>query len=390
MAREPKPWYRADRRVWTVTINGKRHNLGPIKKDALDRFKALMQQPRREKVVADHVAVVIDEFLDWVKRNRSEATFEWYRWRLQHFIDRHPDLRIHDLKPYHVEKWAGGGDRAKTTRRNLMRSVKRCLKWAVAQGYLESSPIAQLEIPGGQSRDVYIPPEEFARLLTFVPDENLRSLLSVTYSCGSRPQESLRVEARHADLSRSRWVFPASEAKVKDQPRVVYLSEEGVRITEELMRRYPEGPLFRNASGRPWTSDAIGCAFDRLAIRMGTAELTRIGEQISATEIANRIETLAKHRRVRGQVVPKTPADLRAEAKSKLKARRARELAPRYSLYAFRHSWATNALKRGVDALTVAILMGHRDPSTLARTYQHLSHNPEHLLAQARKAINQA
>jgi hypothetical protein len=87
MAREPKPWYRADRRVWTVTINGKRHNLGPIKKDALDRFKALMRQPRREKVVADHVAVVIDEFLDWVKRNRSEATFEWYRWRLQRFID---------------------------------------------------------------------------------------------------------------------------------------------------------------------------------------------------------------------------------------------------------------------------------------------------------------
>lgn len=31
---------------------------------------------------------------------------------------------------------------------------------------------------------------------------------------------------------------------------------------------------------------------------------------------------------------------------------------------AFRQSFATNALKRGLDALTVAILMGHQDSST--------------------------
>jgi len=48
--------------------------------------------------------------------------------------------------------------------------------------------------------------------------------------------------------------------------------------------------------------------------------------------------------------------------------------------------WATNALKRGLDSLTVAILMGHQDPSMLAKVYQHLSHNPEHLLDQARRA----
>jgi integrase len=43
-------------------------------------------------------------------------------------------------------------------------------------------------------------------------------------------------------------------------------------------------------------------------------------------------------------------------------------------------------LERGIDALTVAILMGHKDPSMLAKVYQHLSHNPRHLLEQARKA----
>ena len=62
-------------------------------------------------------------------------------------------------------------------------------------------------------------------------------------------------------------------------------------------------------------------------------------------------------------------------------------LMPNYSLYALRHSWATHALQRGVDSLTVAILMGHQDPSMLARVYQHLSLNPSHLLEQARKAV---
>ena len=40
----------------------------------------------------------------------------------------------------------------------------------------------------------------------------------------------------------------------------------------------------------------------------------------------------------------------------------------------------------GVDALTVAILAGHLDPSTIAKTYQHLSQNPRFMLEQAKRA----
>lgn len=76
---------------------------------------------------------------------------------------------------------------------------------------------------------------------------------------------------------------------------------------------------------------------------------------------------------------------MRCDAKRKLTFERARELGIRFSLYSLRHSWATNVMKRGVDALTVAILMGYKDPSQLAKTYQHLGHNPTHMLVQARK-----
>ena len=36
----------------------------------------------------------------------------------------------------------------------------------------------------------------------------------------------------------------------------------------------------------------------------------------------------------------------------------------------------TGACSGGPMHLTVAILMGHSDPSTLAKVYQHLAHNP--------------
>lgn len=164
MARRAQPWYRKDRGVWCVTINGKRHNLGTKKKDAYDRFHDLMRQPRRQKVVVASVASVLDPFLDWVERNRAAATYEWYRCRLQDFVEKHPQLTIEELRPHHVEKWAGLPHLAQTSRRNLMRAVKRSLKWAVAQGYLDSSPIEHMEVPGGQS--MVMPPPFFRRTST--------------------------------------------------------------------------------------------------------------------------------------------------------------------------------------------------------------------------------
>ena len=41
--------------------------------------------------------------------------------------------------------------------------------------------------------------------------------------------------------------------------------------------------------------------------------------------------------------------------------------------------------EHGIDALTVGILMGHKDPSMVARVYQHLSLNPKHLLSELKR-----
>lgn len=380
MARRPKPWLRKSR-GWHVTINGKTHYLGQDKKEAFKKFYRLMKEPAVEKVSSD-LASIIDAFLDWVSNHRSPDTFEWYRFRLQRFVNRYPRLTVSDLKPFHVQEWADSYQLSKTSVRNYMRAIKRCVKWANQFGHLSENPIAHLEVPSADHKEVFISPDDYQKFRDSITHESFDDLVVVTTESGCRPQESLHVEARHVDLKHQRWVFPKSESKGKKQPRIVYLTDPAFLITKKLMLKYPEGKLFRNANGEQWTTNLVNTTVDRIRLKMFKNQVS-----ISEEQIQKFIPTLKPMATIRGIYREKNDFELRYEAKSKLVKRTICKHFPRYSLYALRHSWATNALQRGVDALTVAILMGHCDPSTLAKVYQHLAHNPKHLLEQAKKAV---
>ena len=387
MAKTPKPWFRKGR-GWFVTIGGKQHNLGREKKAAFQEYYRLMQRtPERQKVSGASMATIIDEFLEYVSKNRAPDTYVWYRDLLQKFIVLHPDLRVDDIRPFHVQRWVDAYSHlSKTSRRNHMRSVKRCIKWAVTQGYVDHNPLQHLSVPTGERREVLVKEHEYECVLKFVASDSLRDLIVTTWEIGCRPQESLRVEGRHVDMVNQRWVIPPSEAKGERMTRIIYLTDKALEITGRLLKRYPEGPLFRNAQGQAWTSDSVNCALDRVRIRMGKVEMKRRGESIGDDEIAAVIPTLRPMKKVKGVVRAKTPAELRFEAKAKLTNRLATSMVPRYSLYALRHSFATQALERGIDSVTVAVLMGHSDPSMLAKVYQHLTQNPGFLLEQLKKA----
>ncbi len=378
MARQPKPWYRKDRDAWFVTVAGTRHNLGPDKKQAMERFYALMREPKTAKVASTSFAAIADAFLDWLTSNRAQETYGWYQYRLERFCQRYPDLVANEIRPYHVQQWVDSYEElSKTSRRNYVRSVKRCVKWAKQQGYIEVDPIVDMEVPGAESRDICVPADEFARICTFIRDDTFLELCRVTYETGCRPQEILRVEARHFDEKNARWILPPAEAKGKRKPRLVYLSPYALMVTRRLVAKYPEGRLFRNTKGKPWTTDAVNCGFIRLRIRMGLASLKEQGVRVE-TLMQSELDALEP---------PALLKNLSVKARTKLRNKVAGDRATKYSLYALRHSWATRALQSGLDALTVAVLMGHNDPSTLSRVYQHLAHNPEHLRMQAAKAI---
>ena len=221
----------------------------------------------------------------------------------------------------------------------------------------------------------------------------MRDLLIVTWETGCRPQESLRVEARHVDLENQRWWFPVSESKT-EIPRIIYLTDDALAITKRLMRQYPQGPIFRNIRGKPWTTDAVNCVFIRLQIKLGMEILRQRYKRkhkdrrraylwVNDAEAAKFAKAL-KREKQSGRI--KTDAEVLNEARRKLAYAEAVTVGPKYSLYVLRHTWMNRLLTRGVDALTVAFLAGHSDPSTLAKVYAHLSQNPAYLLGQAKKA----
>lgn len=389
----PKPFFRKSRGTWYLQLDGKQVSLGKDRAEAFRRYHELMAATpldRTRRLESDHglrLTELFDRFLSWVEKRHAPATYQWYHYRLQRFAERYPDLTVQQLRPYHVQEWVDTyATHRPTTTRNYMRTIKRCMQWARSLGYIDSNPLEYLTMPAADSREVAITPEQFEQILTHVHCPCLRDLMVVTYETGCRPQESLRLEIRHVDLENQRWVFPREEAKGKKVPRIVYLTGKAAEITRRLIAGRKSGHVFRNSRGNPWTSDAANCAIQRVRDRLGREEMIRRGIRVSDKEIKEFSRTLSQTKRVGRKIVRKNPGDLRYEAKSKLRDRMARKYSPELSLYALRHSWATNALQRGVDSLTVAILMGHRDPSMLAKVYQHLSHNPKHMLAEARRA----
>ncbi|QEG36191.1 tyrosine-type recombinase/integrase [Bythopirellula goksoeyrii] len=326
----PKPWYRPARGVWYVTIDGHQFNLGPDEDAAFEQYYHLMSSPPELRQAGDTVAGIIDAFLEWCQIHRSHATYEWYRSRAQLFVDSISNrLTVEQLKPFHLQRWIDSNPQwAPGNKRNACRAIQRPLAWAVQQGYIDKSPLQYFQKPPAGRRDQTVSFDEFRRLLRNTRDRSFRDLLLVTWETGARPQETLRVEARHVDLHHSRWVFPANEAKGGRLPRIIYLNTRALRITKRWLDRNESGPIFRNTRNKPWTKCSVNSRFFTLKRLLGT----------------------------------------------------------RYSLYSLRHTWATNALKNGVDPITVSQLMGHADTNMLARTYAHLAHDPAYLQAAAQRA----
>jgi integrase len=382
----PKPWYRK-KRGWYVTLDGEQIPLGKGRETAFEQYHDLMRQPRERKVLAASVVSIIDQFLDWVQKNRAADTYIWYQSRLQLFGRKYPDLLTKELKPIHVQQWIDSYDHLSSgSKRNHARSVVRCMNWAEEQGLVERSPLAHFKKPKGGARQTVITPEEYAAILGLIPSEPFRDLVIFAWETGARAAECLAIEKRHVDLSSHRIIFPVEEEKMERMPRIIYLTDIAEEIVRRLVLRYPAGPIFRNTDGLAWTTEAANCAFVALQIRFGLRVMKAEGFSLTDEEIQRKIATLKPDRKVKGRGVRKTADELRDEAKRKLRNAAACARSKKLCLTVFRHSFCHRLLKSGVDALTVSVLMGHADPTMIAKVYSHLSHAPQYLRDSLRKA----
>jgi integrase len=381
MPKFPKPFFRTARQAWFVQVAGKQVNLGPDHDAALRRYHELMRQPKvfGSALAAENVLSLLDAFLDWCQKHKAERTYDWYRDYLESFARTIPaGLTIDRLKPFHVQQWLDANPGWKTGKRGAVIAVQRAFNWAARMGLIAANPVRSIEKPKAGRRDQVISVGELQTILTLVRDAEFRERLVVCWETGCRPHEALSVEARHVDLASGCWVFPVNESKGKKQQRIVYLTGAALAITRRLIATHPRGPLLRNTDGLPWSASSLNCRFTGLRLAMGRKKLEETGL------MPPRLKRLTKSQR--SDVTIRNAHQRFVTERRHQIAALAKRHVPKYSLYMFRHSRCTHALERGVDAVTVAVLMGHRDTTMISRVYSHLMQRRDHLRDAVRRA----
>jgi integrase len=415
MPHQPWPFYRAPRNTWFVEVGKKQLPLGKHPADAPPPKKGDDGKwiPPREIMAAYYrvmgsgaaparpaasrgdlpvtVAEALDEYLGWLRGQSHKAarTVRWYEAYLQSFLDALEDqlLPIERLEPRHVTHWLALHPGWASGRRGAITAVQRALNWSAKEGLLKAlglrSPLAGMEKPPQGRREQLVSEAELNLILAIASDDCFRDLVYAAWDTGCRPDELFTVEASFFDAVNGVWVFPLKESKGKRYRRVVYLTDRMVALTKRLAEAHPAGPLFRNADGTPWCASAVKCRFQRLHVALGLRKVRELGL------VPPRPRRLTKPERL--------DPPRRAEHAGRMKARRAalRDLAKRhgkrYSLYSFRHSACTRMLAEAkLDAVTTAVLMGHRDTTMISRHYAHLAQRPEHLRDAANRSSGAA
>jgi integrase len=386
--KHPEPFWRSERSCYFVQIGKKQVRLSPDHDEAYRLYHELMSKPPEARVpVATGppklVVELLDQFLDWTSRNNAARTYAWYRENIQQFVVAlPPGLTIAELKPFHVTRaldqhpnWANN------TKNDFIGAVKRAFNWALDEELIDRSPLARMKKPAREAREMAISPAEYAAIIAAIGEPTFRDLVEMAWETGARVQELRKIEARFLDLGNARIVFPPKQAKGKKYYRVIYLTERAREIVRHLAEKRPTGPLLVNAKGKAWTKDAINCAFCRLQVIMGRRAMDELG--IGKAK-APRLKT-------RG-IPPERLAEAKAKHAIKVKQWQKDRLAlirqhgPKYHLGAFRKGFTTEALKAGIDTVTVAHLLGHRDASMVSRVYGMVQQDPTHMAAAARKA----
>ncbi|MCO8122866.1 tyrosine-type recombinase/integrase [Stieleria sp. TO1_6] len=325
MPREPKPYYRKAQKRWVCTINGQRVTLGPNKQQAFEKYHALMLDQQSVRAELCTLYELTQSYLDWVQDNRKKVTYDKHKHYLKSFIQAvGKTMKPSALKPHHLTTWTNKDSWSSTSRNDAITIVQRMLNWSIDQGYLSSSPIPRIKKPKAKRREIVYTPEQWKQIKSHAIGP-LIPFLDFIWATGCRPKEARTMEARH--IHDDLVIFPPDESKGETDSRVIFMTPQAQAIIKPLLSERPTGPLFLNSDQNPWTKDSIKC------------RLTRITKKVGFRVIA----------------------------------------------YGARHSYATNALIRSVDTVSLSHLMGHKD-TRMINNYAHLAQNVDFLRQQARNA----
>jgi integrase len=332
MSRPNHIWFRSDIGWWCITLNGQKVRLAEGKENRAEaerKFHELKAvAPRLPESRSARVSDVIEAFLVWAERHRSPETLRNFRWYGQMFAEKYGYLPVGELRPMHLTRWVDERKWGPTTERNARRSIARAFSWACEEGILSQNPLKGMKCPRAKTRDRAMTDEEF-RILMRHSDRDFKIFLYVLRATGCRPKEARTL--KWPQVREDRWILQEHKTVGKTgKPRIIYLTRSVQKLMALLRRETSSEHVFLNGRSMPWTTNAVRLRIGRIKAK-----------GILADDVCS---------------------------------------------YLLRHAFGTNAILNGVDALTVAELLGHSSLDMVRTVYVHLAEERTHLQAAAEKA----
>lgn len=345
---------------------------GPTFKAALKKFQGIIDEEAAKEEARQNprhtVREVLEAYLDFISRKRKAGTLQMRRQTLVPLVnypikggllgekqaEKITALDVYQFLDY-MEAVPHSQNRRKpqpgrkpttwgpTTQRNCVVGLIAGFNWAVKAGMLTKNPLLGIERPSASSRGaeslIGTTPEEVEanhRRIMAAVRPHWKPFIQALKDTGARPSELGAATARdfnpelgafvfRKEISRKGDRFSHKTAKVKD--RVIFLSGETLQTVEALVQKYPTGPLFRRRNGK---------AFDKV----------------------NVVDRFMKLRR--------------------------RLTMPHLTAYSYRHTFATEMLKAGIDVDSLAELMGN-SANVIRLHYSHLLADAKGLRAKLEK-----
>ena len=269
-------------------------------------------QHQRFPLLADAVKVRI---LDGESRNVTPRTLQTYEYRLGHFTaycEAAGIQHLHDVTPTVLREYLAGMRRrglAGHTQLGVYRDLRAFLNFCVREGWLETSPLANVKPPRVEKRDPEVfTPEQVQQIIQHAGSARNRAVVLLLLDTGLRGAELCNLAGRDIDMQSGAVHVRMGKGR---KNRTVYAGSHARRA---LARYFAE-------RGTPGPDDAVF--------------LARTGNALTYGALSQMLQYLGQR------------AGFRVTAHN------------------FRRTFATEALRNGWDVYTLRDAMGHEDITVL-------------------------
>lgn len=345
-----KPYYKSSHKCWYFKDDsGRETRLDPDEQKAYTLWSLLNATDCLDDNSA--FAVLAEAWMQEHKHCMNPTNFKRYCQFVVNFSEEYATYPCMKISKGVLFKWLASpkpgklrrdGSRgpsitwAVATRKDAACAIRRIYSWAHSAGRISKNPLADIKVPDARPRVVLVDPVDHSKLIRWLQgreDGKQLALYLIASKCGARPIQLREVRKRNVSADCETWTF--AEHKTVEhtgKPLVVQLPPCVATITKMLASvRKDNDLLFVNHKGDPWLKDTVCQRLKRIKHRIGLSE--------------------------------------------------------NFIAYAYRHTFATNAMLAGVHVGTVAALLGHTDPRTTLKVYGHLDQDQDHLKQAAAKAL---